>query len=88
MCCTRGARAAWSGAVVAASRSLGGASEVEEMGALGVVEQGSGERVEHAVGDAIHVAAFEPGVARHADSGQDGDLLPAQPQDAAAAVAG
>ena len=59
------------------------------MGALCLVElQGAGERFEHAVGDAVHVPALDPGVVGDADAGQDGDLLAAQPGDAAAAVGG
>jgi hypothetical protein len=38
---------------------MGGASKVEEMGALGVVElERSGQRLQHAFGDAAQISAF------------------------------
>ena len=53
------------------------------MGALGVVElQGADERLEHAVRDALRVAALEPRVVLDADAGEQRDLLAAQPRDA------
>jgi hypothetical protein len=68
---------------------LGGAGEVEEVGALGVVElQGSGQRFEDAVGGAGEVAAFQARVVRDAYPGKDGDFLAAQAGDAAGAVVG
>src|SRR3954453_10659594 len=68
-----GAPAALSG------RGDGGASEVEEMGALGVVEpQRIGERVEDAVGGAGRVAALEALVVLGAHPRQRGNLLAAQ----------
>ena len=36
-----------------------------------------GERLEHALGDAIHVATLKTGVVGDADTGQDGDFLAA-----------
>ena len=57
------------------------------MGALGVVElERSSQRVEHAVGDPIRIAALQAGVVRNAHAGQNGDLLAAQPGNAATAV--
>ena len=59
------------------------------MRAFGLVElEGAGERLEHAVGDAVHLPPLDAGVVGDADTGQDGDLLAAQPGDAAAAVGG
>jgi len=59
------------------------------VGALGLVElQGAGERLDHAVGDAVHVPPLDAGVVGSADAGQDGDLLPAQARDATGAVGG
>jgi hypothetical protein len=44
--------------------------------AFDVVElQRAPERAEHALGDAMHVAAFQAGVVRGADAGEHGDLL-------------
>ena len=64
----------------------GGAREVEEVRALGVVElERVGERVEHAVGGAGGVAALQALVVLDADAGQRGDLLAAQPRHLAAA---
>ena len=62
---------------------LGGAGEIEEVSALGVVElERPGECLEHALGDAAEVAAFQAGVVRNAHAGEDGDLFAAQPWDA------
>ena len=62
------------------ARGPGGAGEVVQVGALGLVElQGAGEAVEDAVGDAGEVAAFELGVVLDADAGQVGDLLRRSP---------
>src|SRR5437764_10239199 len=59
------------------------------MRAFGFVEaEGAGERFEHAVGDAVHVAALDAGVVGGADAGQDGDLLAAQTGDASGPVGG
>ena len=66
---------------------LRGAGQVEQVRALGVVElQRAGERVEHAVGDAAHVAALQARVVRDADARQHGDLLAAQAGHAARPV--
>ena len=66
---------------------MGGASKVEEVCALGVVElERSGQRFQHAVGDAAQVSAFQAGVVRNADAGQDGDLFAAQARDASRTV--
>jgi hypothetical protein len=60
---------------------------VERVRALGVVElERAGQRLEHVLGDAAHVAALEPRVVRDADAGEYRDLLAPQPGDAAAAV--
>jgi hypothetical protein len=68
---------------------LRGAREIEEVGALGVVElQRSGERFQHALGDPVDIAALQAGVVRDAHAGKDGDLLAPQSWDAAAAVGG
>ena len=68
---------------------LGGAREVEEVRALGVVElQRARQRVEHAVGRSGQVAAFQARVVRDAHAGEDGDLLAPQAGDAARAVVG
>ena len=57
------------------------------MGALGVVElKRASQCLQHALGGSAHVAALQPRVVRDADAGQDGDLLAAQPGNAAAAV--
>src|SRR3954471_23515565 len=62
---------------------VGGASEVEEMRALGLVEpERSGQRLQHALGDAAEVSAFQPGVVLNADAGQDSDLFTTQAWDA------
>ena len=66
---------------------LCGAGEIEEVGALGVVElESAGQCLEHAVGDPGRVTALQAGVVRDAHAGQDGDLLAAQSRNAAAAV--
>ena len=66
---------------------LRGAGQVEQVRALGVVElQRAGERVEHAVGDAAHVAALQARVVRDADAGQHGHLLAPQAGHAARPV--
>jgi hypothetical protein len=75
----------------AAARALGRrvrcACEVEQVGAFGVVElERPGERFEHAVGGAGDVSAFQARVVLDADAGQGGDLLAAQPRNAATAV--
>ena len=60
-------------------RRLCGAGEVEEVGALSLVElERPGERLEHALGDAADVTALQARVVRDADAGQDGDLFAAQ----------
>src|SRR3954470_19008363 len=62
---------------------MGGASKVEEVSALGVVElERSRQRLQHAFGDAAEVAAFQAGVVRNADAGQDSDLFATQAWDA------
>ena len=65
----------------------GGAGEVEEVGALGVVEaQRVGESFEDLVRGAGGVAALQALVVLDADTGQGGDLFAAQPGDASLAV--
>ena len=80
----RAARAAWRGRRRARRGGrLRGAGEVEQVRALGLVElQRAGERLEHALGDAAHVAALEARVVRDADAGEHRDLLAAQPRHA------
>ena len=59
--------------------AVGGAGEVEQVRALGVVElQGAGDGVEHGGGGAGDRAALELGVVLHADAGERGDLAAAQ----------
>jgi hypothetical protein len=66
---------------------MGGASEIEEVSALGVVElERSGQRLQHAFGDAAEVSAFQAGVVRNADAGQDSDLFAAQAWNASRTV--
>jgi hypothetical protein len=66
---------------------MGGASKVEEMSALGVVElERSGQRLEHAFGHAAQVSAFQARVVRKADAGKDGNFFAAQPRDASCTV--
>ena len=61
----------------------GGADEIEQVGAFGLVElQGAGDAFEHVVGDAVGVAAFEPGVVLDADPGEHRNLFAAQSLDA------
>ena len=80
---------AWATAARARAGGLGGAGEVEEVGALGVVElERSGQRFEHALGGAAHVAVFQARVVLVAHAGQDRDLLAAQSGDATGAVVG
>ena len=63
---------------------VGGADQVEQVGAFGVVEQqGAGDGVQDGVGGAAGVAALQPGVVRDADPGQQRDLLAAQARDPA-----
>ena len=67
---------------------LSGAGEVQEVGALGVVElQGLSQCFEDALGGSAEVSAFETGVVGDADAGEDGDLFATQPGNAATAVA-
>lgn len=65
----------------------GGAGQVEEMGALDVVEeQRPRDGVEDALGRAADVAALEAGVVVEADSGELGDFLAPQARDPALAA--
>jgi hypothetical protein len=69
------------------ARPPGGAREVEQVRALGIVElQRSRERLEHAVRHAAGVAALQALVVLDADAGQRGDLLAAQPFHAARTI--
>ena len=82
-------RMRWLGLAPARARAgrLGGAGEVEEVGALGVVElERPGQRLQHALGGAAHVAALQARVVRDAHAGQHRDLFAAQSGDAASAV--
>src|SRR4051795_5277004 len=66
---------------------MGGASKVEEVSALGVVElERSGQRLQHPFGDSAQVSAFQAGVVGNADAGQDSDLFAAQARDASRTV--
>ena len=57
------------------------------MGALGVVElERAGQCLQHALGGAAHVSAFQARVVRDAHAGQDRDLLAAQSGNATSAV--
>ena len=57
------------------------------MGALGVVElERPSQCLQHALGGAAHVAAFQARVVRDAHAGQDGDLFAAQAGNATGAV--
>jgi pimeloyl-ACP methyl ester carboxylesterase len=63
---------------------VGGADQVEQVDAFGVVEQqGAGDGVQDGVGGAAGIAALQPGVVRDADPGQQRDLLAAQARDPA-----
>ena len=71
------------------SDRIGGAGEIEEVGALGVVElERPGEPFQDELGDAADVAAFQALVVLDADAGQRGDLLAPQARHAALAVGG
>lgn len=71
------------------SHRLGGAGEVEEVSALGVVEfQCTRQRVEDAVGGPSEVAALQACVVRDAYPCQDGDFFASQSWHAAGAVVG
>ena len=65
----------------------GGADEIEEVGALGIVElERTGEPFQDELGDSADVSAFQALVVLDAHAGQGGDLLAAQPGHAALAV--
>src|SRR6478735_1599823 len=72
----------WSACVGGAARgwdAVGGASEVVQVGALGLVAlQGTGQRLQNGRGGSCDVAALEPGVVLDADPGDCGDLATAQ----------
>ena len=54
---------------------------------LGLVElKGTGQRLQHAFGDAAQVPALQAGVVVNADAGEDRDLLAAEPGNAPRAV--
>ena len=84
MRCTLG-RTRWAaGPAAGARRRPGGAGEVEQVRALGLVElQAARERFEHAFGDAAQVAALHLGVVVDADAGEHRRLFAAQAGDAA-----
>jgi len=66
---------------------LGGAGEIEEMAALGVVElERPGQCLQHALGGAAHVSALQARVVRDAHAGQDRDLFAAQSGNATSTV--
>ena len=82
------ARRTTSGAA-AGGDAVGGAGEVVEVGALGLVElQRPRQRLQDARGGAGDLAALEPGVVLHAQAGQRRDLAAAQARHAAAAGGG
>ena len=55
---------------------FGGPCKVEEVCPLGVVEvEGSGQRLQDALGDPSQAAAFESGVVLDADTGQECNLF-------------
>ena len=59
------------------------AGQAEQVRTLGLVElQRPDERLQHAVRDALCVAALQPGVVLGAHAGEQGDLLAAQPGNA------
>ena len=63
--------------------AVGGTGEVEQVGALGLVElQRPRERVEDAGRGAGDLAALEPGVVLDAETGDRRDLAAAQPRNA------
>ena len=65
-------------------RRLCGAGEVEEVGALGVVElERPGECLQHALRGPAHVSPLQARVVRNAHAGEDGDLFAAEPGHAA-----
>ena len=69
------------------AKRSGGAGEVEQVGALGIVElKRVGEHFEHAVRDACGVAALQALVVLDADPSQRGHLLAAQARHPATAV--
>ena len=87
MRCTLGRTRCGGGAAARGRRRPGGAGEIEEVRAFGVVEaEAAGERIEHAFGDAAQVAAFHLGVVVDADAGEHRGFLAAQPGDAAGAA--
>jgi hypothetical protein len=68
------------GLAVARGSGGGGAGQVEEVLALGVVQlQGPGDGGQHALRGAADVAALQPRVVVEAHAGEHGDLLAAQP---------
>jgi Alcohol dehydrogenase GroES-like domain len=68
---------------------VSGAGQIEEVRALGVIElECTRERVQHELGDAADVAAFQALVVLDAHPGERGDLLAAQARHAALAVVG
>ena len=70
-------------------RAVCSAGEIAQMGTLGVVElKRPSQCLQHALRDAVDVAALQTGVVGDAYPGQDGDLLPAQPRNATGAVRG
>ena len=63
--------------------------EIGEVGSFSVVElQGPGDGIEHLLGSARQVTAFDLGVVLNADPGERGDLAAAQARYAAVAAFG
>jgi hypothetical protein len=76
------------GATATRSEWPGGAGEVKQMLAFGVVErQRVGEPLQHELGHAAEVAALQSLVVLDADTGQRGDLFATQARHAPGAVA-
>jgi hypothetical protein len=77
------------GARTRAGDRAGGADQIEQVRALGVIEsQRPRQRLEDLLGHAGHLAALEPAVVVRADTGQRGNLFPAKPGHPPLAVAG
>ena len=75
----RRAHGVGAGVVTSPRRRPGRFGQVEEVLPLGVVEpQGGRQRVQHSFGGTAQVAAFQPNVVVHRDSGKHGDLLATQ----------
>ena len=73
----------------AGAGAVGSVSQMEQVGALGVIElQSSGDRIQDRDGYASDRAPFKLRVVLHADSGKRSDLAAAQPRNPACADVG